>query len=155
MKPFFVIAIIATVAALLMTACGATSSHGGHSMSQIMATVEKSDFSCEVENEKSDFSCEVEKRHPKKFAEVGSCRSNQDKYQKLIINQWNDPKVRDQMYEQKIPKMCSELGMKGQVHWSTSGSWTLVAGGSKASDLKALGKATNALGFEPHVVPCQ
>lgn len=144
MRPTFILVIIATMALPLLAGCGATSSNAGHSMAQIMETIEK-----------GDFTCELAERHPKKFAEVGSCQSNQHKYQKLIINRWNDPAARDQMYQHKIPTICSDLGMKDQVLWSTSDSWTLVAGGSTTEDVKALKEATKALGFESHAVPCQ
>lgn len=138
------VAIIATVALPLITACGAAGNHDGHSMAQITATIEK-----------AGFTCKASEKHPKRFAEVSGCRSNKHKYLKLIVNRWNDPKARDQMYKNTIPKVCKQLGMKDQVHWSTAGSWTLVAGSGKARDIKALDEAAKALGFKSHTVPCQ
>lgn len=144
MKASRLSAIAAIVALPFVTACGVASNHGGQSMAQITATIEK-----------SGFTCEVKKRHPGTMSQVGQCRSNQDKYLLLIVSQWHDPKERDRMYEHKLPGMCNKLGLKSHVRWSTRGNWVLVAGGSREKDVKALDEATSALGFEPHAVDCQ
>ncbi len=144
MKPFHLSAMAAIAAFPLVAACGVAGNHGGQSMAQITATIEA-----------SGFTCEVRERHPDKFVQVADCRSNQDKYQKLIASEWKDPTARDEMYQNKIPGMCGTLGMKDQVRWSTAGNWALVAGGSGGKDVKALDEATSALGFEPHATPCQ
>ena len=54
-----------------------------------------------------------------------------------------------------MPGMCGTLGLKDQVRWATSGNWVLVAGGGTENDVEALDQAADALGFEPHAVPCQ
>lgn len=144
--------ITAAVALALVAACGATDQLDGRGteqgtapdIAQVTATIEK-----------AGFTCEVKERHPDRFIQVADCRSNQDKYQKLIASEWKDPAARDEMYQDKIPGMCGALGMKDQVRWSTSGNWTLVAGAATEKDVDALNQATDALGFELHAVPCQ
>lgn len=145
-------AIAAAVALTLVAACGATDRSDGQGtaqgtapgIAQITATIEK-----------AGFTCEVKERHPDRFAQVADCRSNQDKYLKLIASEWKDPAARDEMYGNDVPGMCGKLGLKDQVRWSTSGSWALVAGASKEKDVNALDAATAALGFEPHAVRCR
>lgn len=155
--------ITAAVVLTLVTACGGTDEPGGQGtpntaqsttpdvaqstapeIAQIMATIEQ-----------AGFTCEVQERHPDKFVQVVDCRSNQDRYRKLIASEWKDPAARDEMYQDKLPGMCSMLGLKDQVRWSTSGNWALVAGAGKEKDVNALSQASAALGFEPHSVPCQ
>lgn len=136
--------IIATMTLPFLVACGSAQDAGGQSLGELTATIEK-----------AGFTCEEQERHPKSVSQVSQCRSNQNKYRILTVSQWNDPKARDEMYENKLPSLCDRLGMKGQIRWSTSGSWLLVAGASKEEDVKALDEASKALGFEPHAVPCQ
>ena len=161
-------AITAAVALALVAGCGATDQPDGQDMARgaassvaqsaapAIAKITAPDIAQVTATiEKAGFTCEVKERHPDRFIQVADCRSNQDKYQKLIASEWKDPAARDEMYREKIPGMCGTLGMKDQVRWSTSGNWALVAGGSNEEDVSALGQATAALGFEPHQVACQ
>src|SRR3546814_1287738 len=68
---------------------------------------------------------------------------------------WKDPAARDAMYQGRMPGMCGTLGLKDQVRWAASGNWALVAGGDTEKDVAALEQVADALGFEPHAVPCQ
>lgn len=157
-------AITAAVALALVAACGATDQLDGQGTAQGTApdiaqstaqgaTPDIARITAIIE--KAGFTCEVRERHPDKFVQVADCRSNQDKYQKLIASEWKDPTARDEMYQNKIPGMCGTLGLKDQVRWSTSGNWALVAGAGTEKDVDALNQATDALGFEPHALPCQ
>src|SRR3546814_968620 len=62
--------------------------------------------------EKAGFTCEVQERHPDRFVQVADCRSNQDKYRKLIASEWKDPAARDAMYQGRMPGMCGTLGLR-------------------------------------------
>ncbi|MGY1424466.1 hypothetical protein [Lysobacter sp. A289] len=153
-------AITAAVALALVAACGATDQLDGQSATPDIAQSTAQGAAPDIARitaiiEKAGFTCEVQERHPDKFVQVADCRSNQDKYQKLIASEWKDSAARDEMYQNKIPGMCGTLGLKDQVRWSTSGNWALVAGAGTEKDVDALSQATDALGFEPHAVPCQ
>lgn len=144
MKATCLSAITAAAALVLVAVCGATEQTDGPDIAGITAVIEE-----------VGFTCEVQKRHPDRFAQVADCRSNQDKYQKLIASEWKDPAARDEMYRNRMPGMCGTLGLKDQVRWASSGNWVLVAGGGTEKDVEALNQAADALGFEPHAVPCQ
>lgn len=156
--------IAAAVALTLVTACGATDDLDGQGAAQStapeIAPITAQSTAPDIGQitatiEKAGFTCEVKERHPDKFDQVAECRSNQDKYQKLIASEWKDPAARDEMYQNRMPGMCGTLGLKDQVRWSTAGNWVLVAGGGNEEDVTALGQATAALGFEPHETACQ
>src|SRR5690606_20135814 len=156
--------ITAAAALALVAACGANDEPDGQQAAsapvQAPAQAPASDAAPDIAHitatiEKAGFSCEVKERHPDRFAQVAECRSNQDKYLKLIASEWKDAEARDEMYENRMPGMCGTLGLKDQVRWSTSGNWALVAGGGDEKDVNALDQATSALGFEPHQVACQ
>lgn len=157
-------AITAAGALALVAACGATDQSDGQGTAQGTApdvaqstaqgaTPDIAGITAVIEE--AGFTCEVKERHPDRFVQVADCRSNQDKYQKLIASEWKDPAARDEMYQDRMPGMCGTLGLNDQVHWSTSGNWALVAGAGTEKDVDALNQATDALGFEPHAVPCQ
>lgn len=143
MKPTFLSALLCTAMLFMLSACGGRNS-GGRSMDQITGTIEK-----------AGFVCTAKERHPKTVYQVAQCRATQDKYLILTVSQWRDIKERDHMYQVRVPAMCKKLGLKDDVHWSTSGNWLLVAGAGKAKDIAALRDASSALGFEPHSVRCQ
>src|SRR3546814_19381316 len=44
--------------------------------------------------EEAGFACEVQERPPDRFVQVADCRSNQDKYRKLLSREWPDPGAR-------------------------------------------------------------
>src|SRR3546814_3235152 len=94
--------------------------------------------------EEAGFACEVQERHPDRFVQVADCRSNQDKYRKLIASEWKDPVARDAMYQGRMPGMCGTLGLKDQVRWAASGNWALVAGGDKIGRAHVCTPVTNA-----------
>lgn len=144
MKTTCLSAITAAVALTLVTACGAAGNPGGPDMEGITATIAEAGFTCEMQD-----------RHPETMVQVSQCRSNEDKYLSLIVNEWKDPEVRDRKYRHDIPRICDKLGLKNEVRWSTSGNWLLVAGGSSEKDWNALDTATESLGFERHAVACQ
>src|SRR3546814_11702153 len=77
---------------------------------------------------KAGFTCEVQERHPDRFVQVADCRSNQDKYRKLIASEWTDPAARDSMYQGRTPGLSGTLGLKDQGRWAASGDWGLSAG---------------------------
>jgi len=156
--------ITAAVALGLVTACGAAGESDGQdsepSPAQDIAPVATQGAAPDMAQitaaiEDAGFTCEVKERHPDKFSRVVNCQSSQDKYLKLIASEWKDPAARDAMYRDRLPGMCSSLGLKGQVRWSTAGNWTLVPGGGGEKDVSALDQVTEALGFEPHQVACQ
>jgi hypothetical protein len=164
MRASCLFAITAAAALALAAACGATDQSSGQGMTQgaaadvaqSMATGATPDIAgITAVIEQAGFTCEVKERHPDKFVQVIDCRSNQDKYRKLIASEWKDPAARDDMYQDRMPGMCGTLGLKDQVRWSTSGNWALVAGGGTEQDVDALNQATDALGFESHAVPCR
>lgn len=157
-------AIAAAMTLALVAACGATGQTDGPDTAQDTApdiaqstpqaaTPDIARITAVIEE--AGFTCEMQERHPDRFAQVADCRSNQDKYQKLIASEWKDPAARDAMYQDRMPGMCGTLGLKDQVRWATSGNWVLVAGGGTEKDVEALDQAADALGFEPHAVPCQ
>jgi len=153
-------AITAAVALALVAACGATDQPDGQGaafgVAQTTAQGATPDIAAiTAAIEKAGFTCEVKERHPDKFVQVADCRSSQDKYRKLIASEWQDAAARDAMYQDRMPGMCGTLGLEDQVRWSTSDNWALVAGGGTEKDVVALAQATDALGFEPHAVPCQ
>src|SRR3546814_1537885 len=88
--------------------------------------------------EKAGFTWEVQERHPDRFVQVADCRSNQDKYRKLIASEWKDPAARDAMYQGRMPGMCGTLGLKDQVRWAASGDWALLAGGDTEKGVAVL-----------------
>lgn len=145
-------AIAAAMTLALVAACGATGQTDGPDTAQDTAP-DIARITAVIEE--AGFTCEMQERHPDRFARVADCRSNQDKYQKLIASEWKDPAARDAMYQDRMPGMCGTLGLKDQVRWATSGNWVLVAGGGTENDVEALDQAADALGFEPHAVPCQ
>lgn len=157
-------AITAAVTLALVTGCGATDQPDGQGTApgiapdvvQDTVQVAAPDVAgITAAIEAAGFTCEVKERHPDKFVQVVDCRSSHDKYQKLIASEWEDATARDKMYQDRMPGMCGALGLKDQVRWSTAGNWALVAGGGTETDVAALSQATDALGFEPHAVPCQ
>ena len=144
MRTICLSACTASVALMLVSACGAVDGPGGQDMARITTTIEE-----------AGFTCEMRERHPETMVQVSQCRSDDDQYLSLIVNEWKDPEARDRKYEHDIPRICDKLGLKEQVRWSTSGNWLLVAGGSGEKDWNALDAATEALGFQPHAVACQ
>src|SRR3546814_12517424 len=60
--------------------------------------------------EKAGFTCEVQERHPERFVQVADCRSNPDKYRKLIASEWKDPAARDEMYQGRVPGEAGTTG---------------------------------------------
>lgn len=149
-------AIPAAVVLALVAACGAPGETGGQGMAPDTAQDSTPDIDrITTVIEESGFTCEVKERHPDRFVQVLDCRSDQDKYRKLIASEWKDAKARDAMYENRMPGMCGSLGLKDQVRWSTSGNWALVAGGGTDKDATALDQASAALGFELHSVACR
>lgn len=160
MKATCLSAITAAAALALVAACGATEQPGGQDTAPDVAQSTPQATTPDIARitaviEEAGFTCEMQERHPDRFARVADCRSNQDKYQKLIASEWKDPAARDEMYRNRMPGMCGTLGLKDQVRWATSGNWVLVAGGGTEKDVEALDQAADALGFEPHAVPCQ
>lgn len=157
-------AITAAVTLALVTACGSTDPADRPGTAQETApgiaqsttqdaTPDTAGITAAIEE--AGFTCEVKERHPDRFVQVLDCQSSQDRYRKLIASEWKDPAARDAMYQDRMPGMCGTLGLEEQVRWSTSGNWALVAGGGTENDVAALAQATEALGFEPHSVPCR